>query len=61
MKDSEGSIILEKLSEFGLVDEFMEAVDSDNFPRIISILREADIEEDDITRILDEIENGASL
>lgn len=44
----EGSLILEMLAEHGLIDEFYEAVDSDNIPRAIFLMRNAQIKEDEI-------------
>lgn len=38
----EGSLVLEKLSLVGLVEEFYEAVDADDSVRIVKLLREAD-------------------
>lgn len=42
----EGSLILEKLAEHGLVDAFYEAVDSDNIPVAISLMRKAEIDDE---------------
>lgn len=42
----EGSVVLEKLAEAGLIDDFFEAIDSDNIDRAISLMRTAEVEED---------------
>ncbi len=54
----EGSSVLEILAQEGLIDDFYEAVDSDNIEKAISVMRKAQIEEDvielTIRQILDE-------
>lgn len=57
-KDFEGSSILEQLAAIGLMDQFYEAVDSDNIERVISLLREAGIEESQISMVVKKIING---
>ena len=42
--DFEGTLVLEKLAEIGKVDEFFEAIDSDNFLKAASLMRKADID-----------------
>lgn len=44
----EGSLVLEMLAEHGLLDDFYEAVDSDNIPRAIFLMRKAQIDEETI-------------
>ncbi len=51
----EGSSILEALAERGLVEEFYEAIDSDDVTKIKKILRDADIPEDKIFLVLQAI------
>jgi predicted AAA+ superfamily ATPase len=53
--DFEGSLVLEMLAEHGLVDEFLEAVDSDNISRILSLMRKADIDDETIEITLKKI------
>lgn len=48
----EDSTILEKLAQHGLVDEFYEAVDSDDSVKIKRLLRSAEVPEDRITLVL---------
>lgn len=48
----EDSTILEKLAQHGLVDEFYEAVDSDDPKKIKNLLRSAEVPEDRITLVL---------
>jgi len=56
--DAEGTLFLEKLASLGLVDEFFEAVDADDFGKIASLLRDADIDEDTIQDLIKMIEEG---
>ncbi len=52
----EGSLILEKLADYNLVDDFFEAVDSDNFLLIISLLRKVEIDEETIKEVIESLE-----
>lgn len=54
-EDYEGSEILEKLAEHDLVDDFLEAVDSDDFSKIVKILRRANVDEEMIKLVLEEL------
>ncbi|HXH74089.1 MAG TPA: hypothetical protein VNJ08_03945 [Bacteriovoracaceae bacterium] len=56
--DFEGSIVLEELAALGLVDDFLDAVDSDDLPKAISLLREAEINEETIAMVLKKVEDG---
>lgn len=53
--DFEGSLVLEKLASLDLVDDFFEAVDSDNFKEVVSLLRQADVDEETITMVLNKM------
>ncbi|MCA9402701.1 MAG: hypothetical protein KC897_02875 [Candidatus Omnitrophica bacterium] len=48
----EGSRVLEILARIDAVDEFMAAVDSDDFDRAEYLMREAGIDEETITIVL---------
>ena len=61
MKDIlEGSEILEMLAMVDMVDEFMEAVDSDNLPEVVNILQEAGIDDESIKSVLKEITSNTA-
>lgn len=45
----------EQLASMGLVDDFFEAVDSDNIQEVISLLGDADIDEETISMVLKNI------
>ncbi len=55
MSDFEGSLVLEKLAAMELVEDFLEAVDSDDTHRVISLLRQADVDDETISTVLKEI------
>jgi hypothetical protein len=42
--DFEGTLVLEQLAEIGVVDEFLEAVDADDVPRAVSLMRRARVD-----------------
>jgi hypothetical protein len=53
--DFEGSLVLEKLASLGLVDDFFDAIDSDDVGEMISLLREAGIDEETVQSIIRKI------
>lgn len=57
-EDLEGSLILEKLASLDLVDEFFEAIDSDDLVKITALLKEADIDDETIRWVMDQIEDN---
>lgn len=50
--DFEGTIVLEKLAEMGKVDDFFEAIDSDDFDRAKSLMKKANIDAETISIVL---------
>lgn len=46
--DFEGSLVLEKLAEHGLLEAFYEAIDDDDFLKAASLMRRAQIDEDSV-------------
>jgi iron uptake system EfeUOB component EfeO/EfeM len=54
-QDFEGSLVLEKLAEIGKVDEFFEAVDSDDFAKAKALMRRAKVDEETIAAVLKEM------
>ena len=50
--DFEGTVVLEKLAEMGRIEAFFEAVDSDDFVKVKSLMRRAGIDEKTITIVL---------
>jgi hypothetical protein len=51
-KDFEGTLVLEKLSSIGKVDEFFEAIDSDDFKRAVSLMKAAQVNSEMIAIVL---------
>ena len=50
--DFEGTVVLEKLAEIGKVDEFLEAVDADDFDKAKALLRQAQVDLKTIATVL---------
>lgn len=50
--DFEGTLVLEKLAEIGKVDEFYEAIDSDDFSKAKSLMKRANIDAETIAIVL---------
>lgn len=48
----EGTLVLEKLAEIGKVDDFFEAIDSDDFEKAKSLMRKAHIDSETISIVL---------
>lgn len=53
--DFEGSLILEKLAEIGMVDEFYGAIDSDDFDKIRSLLLSSNIDSSTVEKVIRKI------
>jgi hypothetical protein len=51
-RDFEGTLVLEKLAEIGKVDDFYEAIDSDDFGKAASLMKQANIDSETITIVL---------
>ena len=56
-RDFEGTLVLEQLARIDKVDEFMDAVDSDDVDRAATLMRDAGIEEDTISIVLKKMSN----
>ncbi len=50
--DFEGTLVLEKLSLIDKVDEFFDAIDSDDFDRVKSLMKRAQIDSETIAMVL---------
>lgn len=42
--DFEGTLVLEKMAEIGRLDEFFEAIDSDDFGKVKTLMKRAQID-----------------
>ena len=56
--DFEGTLVLEKLAAINKVDEFLEAVDADDFKKATSLLRAAQVDRDSIAIVLRKMADG---
>ena len=54
--DFEGTLVLEKLAAIGKVDEFFEAIDSDDVPRASTLMKQADVDAPTIALVIRMIE-----
>jgi hypothetical protein len=50
--DFEGTLVLEKLTSIGKLDEFLEAIDSDNLKRAASLMKAANVDHESIAIVL---------
>ena len=50
--DFEGTLVLERLARIDKVDEFMDAVDSDDFKRAAALMKSASIDAETIALVL---------
>ena len=57
-EDFEGTLILEELASRGLLEAFYDAVDADDFARIVALLRTVDIDEEEIAHVVNKITAG---
>lgn len=53
----EGSIVLEMLAEIGKVDEFMDAVDSDDLSTVRKLMKLARIDKETIEMVMQKIDS----
>lgn len=53
--DFEGTLVLEKLAQINKVDEFFDAVDSDNFNLAKSLMKKAKIDLETISLVLQQM------
>ena len=51
-KDFEGTLVLEKIAEINKLDEFMEAIDSDDFGHARLLMKRANVTPEDISIVL---------
>lgn len=54
--DFEGTLVLEKLAEIGKVDEFFDAIDSDDTKRAAALMRSARLDAKTIAIVLQKME-----
>lgn len=52
----EGTLVLEQLAELGVLDEFFDAVDADDVPRAVALMRRARIDAETIAMVVQKME-----
>jgi hypothetical protein len=57
-KDFEGTLVLEQLASIGRVEDFFDAVDSDDVERAASLMKKAKIDARTIAMVIRKMENG---
>ncbi len=53
--DFEGTLVLEKLAEINRVEEFFDAIDSDDFGKVKSLMKNAKIDAETIAIVLEKM------
>ena len=53
--DFEGTLVLEKLAQKGLVGQFFEAIDSDDFTQAKALMKRANIDSETIVIVLNKM------
>ena len=56
--DFEGTLVLEQLAAIGKVEDFFDAVDSDDVQRAISLMKRAKIEASTIATVIKKMQEG---
>ena len=51
-QDFEGTLVLEKLAAINKIEEFFEAIDSDDFDEAAALMRRAQVDSDTIAMVL---------
>lgn len=56
--DFEGSLVLEKLAQIGKVEDFFDAVDSDDFGKATVLMKQANVDAETIAIVMRKMANG---
>ncbi len=57
-RDFEGTLVLERLAEIGRVEDFFDAIDSDDVERATSLMKKARIDASTIAMVVRKMEDG---
>jgi hypothetical protein len=57
-RDFEGTLVLEQLAEIGRVEDFFDAVDSDDVQRAALLMKKANIDASTIAMVIKKIQDG---
>jgi hypothetical protein len=56
--DFEGTLVLERLAAIGRIDEFFEAIDSDDVRRAVALMKRADLDPSTIATVVRKMEEA---
>jgi hypothetical protein len=56
--DFEGTLVLEKLASIGKVEDFFDAIDSDDVRRAVRLMQNADVDSETIAIVVQKIKSG---
>ena len=57
-KDFEGTLVLERLAEIGQLEDFFDAIDSDDVQRAVALMRRAKIDRSTIASVIKKMEDA---
>jgi hypothetical protein len=57
-KDFEGTLVLEQLAAIGRLDDFFEAIDSDDVRRAVALMRRADVDASTIATVVKKMDDA---
>jgi hypothetical protein len=57
-RDFEGTLVLEQLAQIGRVEDFFDAVDSDDVRRATSLMKKAKIDASTIALVIQKMQDG---
>ena len=57
-RDFEGTLVLEQLAEIGRVEDFFDAIDSDDVQRAASLMKKAKIDASTIAMVIKKMEDS---
>lgn len=57
-RDFEGTLVLEQLAEIGRIDDFFDAIDSDDVPLATSLMKRAKIDASTIAMVVKKMEDS---
>ena len=56
--DFEGTLVLERLAEIGKLEDFFDAIDSDDVPRAVALMKTAKVDSATIATVIKKMEAG---
>ena len=56
--DFEGTLVLERLAELGRVEDFFDAIDSDDVQRAVALMKRAKIDRSTIASVIKKMEDA---